>query len=239
MIFLYGRDQEQRQRVSNALHFGNLQPLKEYLDQLQSCAATAELFYLEYKEACQNANRACLTAAEHCKHKAREANTKKKTTQAVGGTASAGAIAGGVATGAAIGTGIGLSLLAGVFTMGVGTAIGLGITGATAAIGGTAIGTRAAIATHVIASDFEKTRQQFLKLGANFDEMLKISSETSQKVGVIRGKVEGLVAIIQDVKFNEHSKEQLQQTVTLLSTRFDEYYEVTASCRDELKYKCK
>ena len=48
----------------------------------------------------------------------REAKVKKKTTQVVGGTVA----------GVFFGTGVSLSIAAGVFTLGVGTVIGLGIT---------------------------------------------------------------------------------------------------------------
>ena len=58
-------------------------------------------------------------------------------------------------------TGIGLSVLAGVFTFGIGTVVGLGTTAVGATVAGIGTGVTAAAITHVVASDFEEAERNF------------------------------------------------------------------------------
>ena len=54
--------------------------------------------------------------------------------------------------------GVAASVVAGVFTFGIGTLVGLGITAAASTVGGAAI----AMDTHSIATDFKKTETALL-----------------------------------------------------------------------------
>ena len=125
--------------------------------------------YLTFDEKCKEVAVYCARAAGACSRMADEAKTKKNVTKAVGGTVAGGAIAAGTATG------IGLSVLAGVFTFGIGTVIGLGATAVGATVAGIGTGVTAAAITHVVASDYEEAERNFRKIGQNFANLCDIA----------------------------------------------------------------
>ena len=204
-------------------------------NQLKRSMVKAESKHQEYDNSCQNVRQTCILAAEESKKMRIAAQSKKKATQGVGGALAATTIA------ASVGTGVALSVVAGVFTFGIGTVVGLGITAGATAIGGAAVGTGTAIATHVIAMDFEKTEKALRSLSFTFDSMERISSDLLNSVGEVHSKVLHLSSLIDDVDRNEKSEEKrvLIAAVNRLLHLLEEYYKYSSFCRDAVSSKRK
>ena len=170
-IFYYGKESTTVDKVREEIASGKYCALQTLTDQLKRSMVKAESKHQEYDNSCQNVRQTCILAAEESKEMRIEAQSKKKATQGVGGALAATTMAAGV------GTGVALSVVAGVFTFGIGTVVGLGITAGATAIGGVAVGTGTAIATHVIAMDFEKTEKALRSLSFTLDSMERLSSD--------------------------------------------------------------
>ena len=102
----------------------------------------------------------------------------------MGGTVATAMVAVGV------GTGITLSVIAGVFTFGAGTIVGLSVTAAGAAAAGVgSAGASAAVTAH-IASDYAETETAFRKLKEIVASLQKNRTELQQAVQGLHCKVE-------------------------------------------------
>ena len=154
--------------------------------------------------------------------------------QVIGGTIAAGTMAAGV------GTGVALSVVAGVFTFGIGTVVGLGLTAAGAAAAGTGIGAGTAVATHCIASDYEQARKSFGYFASTFDDLWRVTQNLKKEVDLVRSQVIHLKDSIEDSEHSmekKHAKESLLRVLDLLQKKYTEYYGQTSVCRDALKEK--
>jgi hypothetical protein len=230
-MFYYGQDTE-KEKI--ALQNDDTKPLLDLLDLLKTCMAKAEEEYTIFEEVSKEASQSCADAAEHCKHEAEEAKSKKRLTQAIGGTIAAGTMAAGV------GTGVVLSVVAGVFTFGIGTVVGLGLTAAGAAVAGPAIGAGTAVVTHCIASDYEQAQTSFGYFASTFDDLWRVTQNIKKEVDLVRSQVICLKDSIEATEYSmekKHAKESLLRVLDLLQKKFTEYYGQTSVCRDALKEK--
>ena len=101
--------------------------LKKVEQSLEQSLEQVERLHRELEGDCERASRSCTTAAGACRERAEEERTKKNITKAVGEMAVAGIVA--------------ASLVAGFFTFGMGTAVGLGLMGvAGATLAGATVG---------------------------------------------------------------------------------------------------
>ena len=130
----------------------NLEPLKSTLIQTKNAISKARELSSLFKEKCNRVEEQCTKAAGVCSTKAREAKLKKHAARAIGGT--------GAAVVAGTATGIGLSVVAGVFTFGIGIVVGLGVTAAGAGVAGVGIGATSVVTTCYISSIFEDAQKQ-------------------------------------------------------------------------------
>ena len=89
-----------------------------------------------------------------------------------------------------VGTGITLSVIAGVFTFGVGTIIGLSVMAAGAAAAGIGFGGVSDAVTAHLASDYEETETVFRKLKEIAAEMQQAVQSLHRKVKVIEADID-------------------------------------------------
>ena len=113
--------------------------------------------YQNFEKQCKETSDAFTELANECASHQAGANTKKKATRAVGGTASAVLLGGGVAA----------SAVAGALTLGIGAIVGLSLTAAALAV--TGLGT--ATATGITASHYSKAENAFESASKIFQEL--------------------------------------------------------------------
>lgn len=125
-------EMEVTRRVKKEFSHGNLDPLRHFM-----CChlARTEEFSVEFREACRDISRCSMEAAMECKYKTREAQNKKLASRVVGGMASGVLLATDIGGGVTVVTAA-ASVVAGVFTYGVGTVVGLGITAGVVIVSG-------------------------------------------------------------------------------------------------------
>ena len=176
---------------------GNVKPLQDYLKQIVryvgQCKDHYTILYSELEEALNNLE----SITSLCAKKQAVAKGKSTAAKAVGGTASAAVIAAG------LGTGVSLSIVAGVCTLGVGAVLGLSLTAVGTIIGGPVIGAGAGVATHCIASYYEKLRQTFKSIWEDFNRLNRDARNLDGNLC----KLNEVTAAISDDTFN------VQQTI--------------------------
>ena len=115
----------------------NFQTLVVYLSDLEQSLKTVEHCYYNFKKSCEDAVAAADRAASANKEMAnmlkQSTSRRKRRTAVVAGVGAGAGLAAGV------GLGVTVSIVAGLFTFGIGTAIGLSATAVTAAVATTGI----------------------------------------------------------------------------------------------------
>ena len=171
-FFFFGRkDKNEIEKVKEQSISSDNGPLKEYIEQLMTHFCRIEGSYVKFTKSCNEAEKSCAEGIKKCQKAMSKAKGKKIATRAVGGTVAAGA-------------GVAFSVVAGLFTFGVGTAVGLAITGAvTAGVG--AAGATGAVAvgvgTHLLAERFLHSENLFKELGDQFGKIKKGVSDSPIK----------------------------------------------------------
>ena len=121
--------------------------------------ADSEEVYETLVSYCKYAEGSCDTAARKLEQEAESVSSKKTTAY----------VTGAVLGTACIGTGIALSVVAGIFTLGIGTVVGLATTAAVAS----AAGIGSSVAGAVIGGQYSESVENFKKLSNNFRELSK------------------------------------------------------------------
>ena len=155
-----------------------------FLKEIKDNVRKAQLAYQEAHTAYNEVQRDAMRAADRCKERAKEEEKKKDITIGVGSTAAAGALVAGTAGGVAA------SVVAGVFTFGIGTVIGLGVTAAASTLGGAAIAGGTAVATHCIASEFKEKEEAFRDMQRAFDDIHYSCSRIIDSLDTIETELE-------------------------------------------------
>ena len=184
----------------------NLDTVPDWLGLLDKLATEAINKHSELADAYKTARDHCRVAAEVCAHMARESQRKKRATRGIGGTAAGAALAGGTAAaaGGVVATGVAISAIAGVFTLGIGTIVGLGITAVTGtAVGvtGVAAGVATAVVTHCIASDYAKSEAAFRKICGEFDALLDFAYDLRGGVAQVHATLEDTAAQVSNISY--------------------------------------
>lgn len=199
-------------------------PLDEILGQLEKTLSNVSQSYKTFKSASEAASTTCTAAASICYERAIEEAKKKTVTQAVGGTLA------GVGIAAGVGTGVGLSIVAGVFTFGIGTVVGLGLTAAGAAVAGVTVGTATAVATHLIASSYEESKTLFTKVSDSFGDLFKHSIAFHQCCVNIKNGIDHTRSLIEDLK----GQRENNTSIALINDTFNRLYEVFQGSHKEI-----
>ena len=224
----YVQDAEKMAKVTAGVRSGSFQELKLLLHQLSTCLAQAGEYHVIFVESCDKAKKQCLSGAEACASKSREARLRKRKVQMKGG-AVAGAGLGVAAVVAVAGTVT--SVLAGVFTAGIGTAVGLGVTAGVTATTLGAVGTTAAVATAVAASEYDKVAEKFRQLGTTFDMASLSAEELSAIVSDFKYLVDSVASQVSTVQWcvTEGTLENICTVLNELSTKCRTIYCSTSS----------
>ena len=170
--------------MTDAIAGCNKQPpdfsaLKNLLVILEQSSNEAQQYYHELESDCGRASRSCITAAGTCRRRAEDEERKKNVTKVVGGTAAAGAITTGV------GVGVAASVVAGIFTFGIGTIVGLGLTaaGATVASVATGAGIHALASKYSEAQDkFENAAYSFRSLSSDSERLYELAVRSNEDI---------------------------------------------------------
>jgi len=224
----YVQDAEKMAKVTAGVRSGNFQELNLLLHQLSTCLAQAGEYRDNFVDSCNKAQKQCLSGAETCASKSREAQLRKRKVQMKEG-AVAGAGLGGAVVIAVVGTVT--SVLAGVFTAGIGTAVGLGVTAGVTATTLGDVGTTAAVATAVAASDYDKVAEKFRQLGTTFDMASHSAEELSAIVNNFKYLVDSVAPEVSTVQWcvTEGTLENICTVLNELSTKCRTIYCSTSS----------
>ena len=222
----------------------DLKPTCDFMGQLRHSLEEAEVKYLELLEACDKASSSCREVAEVYACMEKEPQDQKERTKRIGGTAAGRLMVGGTAA-ALVAGGIGASAVAGVFTLGVGTLVGLAITAAA----GTAVGAAGAAAlqtaavTRRIASGVENTEVAFERIRREFVGLLGIANEVSKVAAAVLTMQENIAAQVDDINTSIRIGEP-QEDVSLIRDALEhlnivctESNNSTSKLRDEVKHK--
>jgi hypothetical protein len=147
-------------RVSDQVRARNFRPLHDLLAQVNERLSHTEESYQQFSTSCEEAGTSISESAHSCREAAKSASTQKRKVQVGGGTGSALGLLAGVGLTAA-------SIVAGIFTAGVGAVVGLGSTGLSVAV--------TASVTASIANEYRKTAKMLLSFAEKFDTLCKAS----------------------------------------------------------------
>ena len=208
----------------------NFLPLKSTLTRNKNAMSKARELSSLFKEKCHRVEEECTKAAGVCSTKAREAKLKKHAARAAG--------VGGTAAGAAaVGTGIGLSIIAGVFTFGIGTVVGLGVAAATAGVAGVGIGATSVAASCYYSSKMEESQRKFEHIAGSFNDLARHCfrmDEDVLKIETVLVRIERLVDDLEYYTDNYTEKSMAKAAFLRLYEVAGESYKLTSSIRSEI-----
>lgn len=214
-LYRYGGDKARNETIRKQLRCGDLTELNAYINQVQKCLVNCGVSYKATQEAIKELITHAEKGAGHCEKKAKEAKDKKNTTRVVGGAASSGALVAGVAGGVVA------SVVAGVFTFGIGTIVGLSLTAA---------GTSAA--THGIALDFKKSETKFRNLQESFEQAQSRCLRIDNFINTLQPLVDLISTAVDNV-----TPIHTYQNTSALVTAFDCICEAYGDLNDEPTYR--
>jgi hypothetical protein len=151
---------EGMQIVSDQVKEGNFGPLHYHLTQTMKHVLRTEDSYQEFSTSCDEASRNTFKYAQSCYNDAQAVLRKQKKIETTGIMGSLLQVVTGVGITAA-------TIVAGVFTAGVGAVVGLGSTGLSVAV--------TASVTASIANEYRKTAKMLLSFAEKFDTLCKAS----------------------------------------------------------------
>jgi hypothetical protein len=195
-----------KERVREGLNRKDYSGLKIWIETLQRRLATCEQRYQEYQEFCTSSkiSENLIKGIEACQKHANEVDSKKTTTQVVGGVGSGVALAGGVTA----------AVVAGVFTFGIGTVVGLGVTAAAA----TTAGTVGAIATGIAASKYKDLIKILENLKSKFSDVENVFHRRHELVITLKVAVDSFASAVQDLEIEakRSDSKEIQQLMDAL-----------------------
>ena len=217
----------------------NLRPLCDLINLMRVSLAMVEQQCLELLDAYNRVIESCNAAADVCDNKGREYRNKKGAARGIGGTAAGALMAAG---GGAVATGVAASVVAGVFTFGIGTIVGLGLTAATGiglGAAGTAAGVGTAVATHYIASKYAKIKASFRRIREQFETLLGYATGLREGVAELHTLLEHIAAQIQSMYYSvaQRNVALILDAVNRLNVVCVNSYSITSKCRKAIKTK--
>lgn len=222
-IFHYTNKADKKE-IKQSIKKGDLKLLEELLRLLSHYIDRTVESFKNFKQASADAEKSCIELAKRCKKLARDEGKNKTITKVAGGTGSAVLIGGGI-TAAVVTAGVALSVVAGVFTFGIGTALGLGLTaaGVGGGVAATGIGVGTAIATHEIAEYFGEKEMLFTDYADKFDNLYRSAVDVNNCCQEIKVALKPFLESFENVqKFydEDFGAESLSKAVELLFRKF-------------------
>ena len=187
-VFRYCSQQSEMSAMIKKVNEGDFDCLKDFLKELgrllAACEKKYQLFEKELKEIHEKAN----TTAAMFDKLSSEADLKKKVVKVGGGALATGFLATGIT--AAVGAvGVTASTIAGLFSFGIGTAIGLVITSAAVAGVGGVAGAGTAVITVFAAHHYDKLARGFSQSAEAVEEMQKNAAVLSDRITTLKANV--------------------------------------------------
>lgn len=215
----YCSREDRMMKVKIAVESGNFEPLEQLLAQLQQTLEQARQFHGQFQQDFQRSSSYSRAAANSCKDKAITARSKKIATRAIGGTFAAGTLAGGIT----------VSVIAGVFTFGIGTIVGLSVTAAVLVGGGLLSST----VTGIVAQNFNTAENSLRALSEIFDYLVDGSFKLDDQVQQLQTIIKNIMTVVHDVDVNrrEYSIESVSASLELLHTKNAGAHNTTSHCR--------
>ena len=218
----------------------NIGPMYEYIQDIQRHLGRAGEKYEKFRDSCKCVVERLGVVLEEIRNEADEEESKKTASQVTGGVLAGGAMAAGVGTGATIVvTGITLSLAAAVPTLGIGTIIGLVITGVAAPVVGIGTGAAAAVGTHFVAKHYSKKKMAFLNLHECIMNLERQAVQLNHVLDKIKISMNTFNELTQDA-ITAHAplqRDSLLESMRLLFRRLEEFHSVCSKCCETLKEK--
>ena len=217
----------------------DLKPLRDLMRLLENSLKKTGNSYVELMGASDKAICSCDEAAQVCQGKEKELQKKKGAARGIGGTA-AGALM--VASGGAVAGGVAASIVAGVFTFGIGAVVGLGLTAA-AGFGlgavGVAAGAGTAAVTHFIADHYKKGEASFRNIRDGFKALLDFARNLKEEVAQVHTIQGNLAAQVDNIELSLAVEDitLIKDTLERLNMVCTDSYDITSKCRDQVKSK--
>jgi hypothetical protein len=212
--------------INKLMENNDISNLKDWVGILQRNLSRFKQKYQEYNELTKylNVEQILTKIIGKCEKSEDEACDEQKKAQTVGGTLA--------------GTGVPASIVDGVFTFGIGTVVGLAVTGAvagTAAVGG-------AVATGItvkVADDYGRVIGAFKSLRSEFDTADHLRIKLNGEISSVHAQVVNFSRVLDDVKIesqrNDDRSRQLLNALCLLETRGKELKAKSSAARCSAK----
>ena len=208
-----------------------MQPLLDLLHELRQQLASVTGVYETLQPACNEAEASGNQVSKKSHTKRSKVQIGRRVVQIGGGAAATGIIAGGAATG------ITLSIVAGVFTFGVGTIVGLSLTAAGTAIAAVVIGGGTVAGTHFAARHLRKISKHFREIETAFNSLSGNTSNLSNNVGRVESLLQRAADELESIDYC-HDHQMLENICTALddlSNSCRRLYLCTSDCRENLR----
>lgn len=209
-------DESMTEQINEFYKNGNYTDINKYFDQTKKYLQRIQEVHTEFKEKYELAKINC-SITESIDEKKATAQNKKKVTRAIG--SGAAVVGAGI-----VGVGVVLSIVAGVFTFGVGTIVGLSLTGA-AAIGTGFVGFVAAGATtYVLAENYKEVEKVFQELAQDFESLDSFTTKVGSNMEEIMQQLTHIEKEVEILKTNHMTVEQGESDATFESTQFSKAF---------------
>ena len=232
------------EKINEGIKSNDYKELRNYANRLSGTINEAKDCRKEAENTFDCLLEECEKARMYCCEKGKTAQIKKHTVRAVGGTAAAAIIAVGA------GTGVTLSIIAGVFTFGIGAIVGLSLTAAGTAAAGVAAGAGTGVAMHYIGKYYAEAEEKFEYLTNAFSNAAKQFTNVFDVVDRLNRDVERMSHDIEELmkRANTRPVDQRGQVqpsemqtdmfkaLDLLKEKFDRTYKgFFSKCQDEIE----
>ena len=213
----------------------NLKPLNGYLKQLER---RAEASFKIFTDHCDEAIKRLNEVHEDCKGAADKAKLDQAIIERAGGAFAGTAVATGFGIGGtALATGISLSVAVGLPTLGVGTLIGLIITGTVSPIVGLGVGGATAGITHAIATEFNDKEKALIALGKCFGKIEESASIVQQTAGKLLLELTDITEQIEDIEYFKSDQVSLMESMEKFFEELDNFAISSSQCHEKLTLK--
>ena len=215
----------------------NLIHMHDLMGSLGRRLTMAENKYSEFAKVGNTVTQSFGAAAKVCVGMARESQNREQATSCRGISRAA------VGTAVNVTTGVALSALAGVFTFGIGTIVGLSITGAAVGAAGVVagVGLGAAALTNPIAKKDKESEATSKRIHEEFGALLASAHNLKEGVAQLRTMQESFAAKVSNISaiihFRNEEAVSIQDVMKHLKELCTKSYDSTTMCCDQVKCK--
>lgn len=216
----------------------NLLHMHDLMGSLGRRLTMAENKYSEFAKVCNTVTQSFGAAAKVCVGMARESQNRERATSCRDISRAA------VGTAASVTTGAALSALAGVFTFGIGTLMGLSITAAAvgaAGVAGVAAGVGATVATNRVVKKDNESEATSKRIREEFGALLASAHNLKEGVAQLRTMQESFAAKVNNISaiihFGNEDAVSIQDVMKHLKELCTKSYDSTSMCCDQVKCK--